>query len=185
MLWASCSHLQPEIFSTGWHRLLDHTGEQKSAHSMFLEYNAASASMLICHRHSPFLLAVNGCRVKPHSSLFPFPVRNRMPSLIADWSWKNSLSPSDRKMVCMYVTYSLCAFIMLQRQNKNNKKIKLKKKIPESKTESLCQWKQSKMLYLFYLLLCAVSFTTTTPLTVASHTYRANNFLKISVYENI
>lgn len=108
MLWASCSHLQPETFSKGWQRLLDHTGEWKNAHNTLLEYNVASASMLICRRHSPFLLDVNGCRVKPHSSLLPFPVRNKMPSFIADWSWKKIIiSALDRKMVCMYFTYFL------------------------------------------------------------------------------
>lgn len=103
MLWASCSHLQPETFSKGWQRLLDHTGEWKNAHNTLLEYNVASASMLICQRHSPFLLDVNGCRVKPHSSLLPFPVRNKMPSFIADWSWKKNNYFCIRQINGVYV----------------------------------------------------------------------------------
>lgn len=52
------SHLQPET-SEGWQKWFDCTGEWKSAHNVFLEYNGASASMLICQRHHPLLLAVS------------------------------------------------------------------------------------------------------------------------------
>lgn len=137
-LWARGSHLQTET-SEGWQKWFDYTGEWKSAHNVFLEYNGAGASMLICQRHRPLLLAISGCRVKHLSSLFFLPVRNKMPSFIADWSWIiSSLFSSDRKMKFTCIVYLLCGLLLFQ-----------KKKI--LKNRQLLTVCGSSKRYLFYL----------------------------------
>lgn len=120
-LWARGSPLQPET-SEGWQKWFDYTGEWKSTHNVFLECNGASASMLICQRHRPLLLAVSGCRVKPLSSLFFLPMINKMPSSMAHWSWIiSSLSPSDRRMEFTYTPYFSMWFPFVSKEKKSLK----------------------------------------------------------------